>query len=500
MAKTIRPFLLLPLCLLVAWLFDYLFWGKAIGVSFPVFVVVLLAAGFWLARRSGLRPAALTLWLLIPILFLASVSAFRTEPLTVFTSRLVTVLLLGVFSLSFLGGQWTQYGFLDYGFKLLGLLPLGLGSWMESRPKPAKNARKSFWTRIAPVLRGVVIALPLLLFFSFLLSSADPFFGQWMGDLFIEFDNLPEYIIRALLIVLIAYALVAAYMFAINQSRKQALIGSSNPVVPIAFGWTEAITVLGAVNLLFGVFVVVQFRYFFGGLVNVVEGPTGFTFAEYARRGFGELVVVALSALGLFVILSAVTKRSRGAQQTWFSGLGIALFALVAVILVSAFERLLLLEEAYGFTRMRTYPHVFMVWLGILLLAIVVLEALDRQRSFALATMLAIVGFTATLPILNVDAFIANTNIQRSTSGLPLDAQYLGTLSSDAIPAMVSSSTSELSEELNVALTCYLEIQPVTQQQPWQSWNLSTVTAGEQLRGVSLPSLGDVECQPFFFD
>lgn len=500
MAKTVRPFLLLPLCLLLGWAFDFLFWGKSIGVSFPIFVILLLAAGFWMAARAGLRPAGKTVWLLVPIVLLASVSAFRMEPFTVFTSRVVTILLLGLFSLSFLGGQWTQYGFLDYFAKLLGLLPLGLGTWMESRPEPSKKSGNPAWWRVAPVLRGALLALPLLLILAFLLSSADPFFGQWMGSVFGDFANLPEYILRGLIILVIGYALVAAYMFAFNRSKKQTLIGASAPLVSIGLGWTEAITVLAAINLLFGAFVVIQFRYFFGGLANVIEGPTGFTFAEYARRGFGELVLVAIIALGLFVILSAITGRAKDAQQGWFSGLGIALFALVSVILVSAFERLYLLEEAYGFTRLRTYPHVFMVWLGILLLAIVILEALGRQRAFALSSLLAMVGFTATLPIVNVDAFIARVNLERAATGQPLDGQYLASLSSDAVPTLVAQYRSEPLAGLDMVLACYREMQPEASAH-WQSWNLSASKASGQLQGISVPSAASEDCQaPFFTD
>ena len=52
---------------------------------------------------------------------------------------------------------------------------------------------------------------------------------------------------------------------------------------------------LTGVALLFAAFVLVQFRYFFGGAQNI--GLQGFTFAEYARRGYGELMAVAFLSL-----------------------------------------------------------------------------------------------------------------------------------------------------------------------------------------------------------
>ena len=95
------------------------------------------------------------------------------------------------------------------------------------------------------------------------------------------------------------------------------------------------------------------------------------------------------------------------------------------MILVSAFQRLQLYEGAYGFSRLRTYTHVFMIWIGVLLAAIVVLEVLKKSRMFALAVVLAAFGFGITLNIMNVDGFIAQQNIARSVGGSELDVTYL---------------------------------------------------------------------------
>lgn len=484
MAKRLRLKFLVPLCFVLAWFFDYFFWGKVVGVSFPLFTILLVAAGLWMAWRNGLRPARNALWLLVPIAFLALVSVFRTEPLTLFTSRALVVVLLGVFALSFLGGQWTQYGFADYIAKLLGLIPNGLTILRESGKPTGKKTEKGFNLRsLAPVARGLLLALPLLWFLTVLLSSADPFFSQWFGDLFnfMKIDNAGEYVWRGLIIFVLGYCFAGIYMYAFVQSKNQTLFDQKQPVLAVPrLGFGEALTMLTSVNLLFAAFVVVQFRYFFGGLANIVEGPSGMTFAEYARRGFGELVVVAITALLFFVVLSSISLRKAGSQRTWFSGLGIGLFVLVAVILVSSFERLLLLEQAYGFTRLRTYPHVFMIWLGILLLAIVVLELVQRQRAFALAVLFVVVGFTASLAVLNVDGFIVRSNIAKVGWGVGLDFRYLGSLSDDAVPSLAQAYRAAVdlgdashAEQIAMALTCHFARRGETHSRPWQSWTLS---------------------------
>ena len=90
---------------------------------------------------------------------------------------------------------------------------------------------------------------------------------------------------------------------------------------------------------------------------------------------------------------------------------------LVGVILVSAFQRLLLYEAAYGFSRLRMYTHVFMIWLGLLLAVVVVLDLLRRERLFPLAALLASLGFAATLALINVDGSIVRQNVARAPHG-----------------------------------------------------------------------------------
>jgi hypothetical protein len=66
---------------------------------------------------------------------------------------------------------------------------------------------------------------------------------------------------------------------------------------------------------------------------------------------------------------------------------------LVVVILISSFYRLNLLEDAYGFSRLRTYSHVFMIWLGILLAAVIGLEISGYRRGFAMSAFFVVIGF-----------------------------------------------------------------------------------------------------------
>ena len=118
------------------------------------------------------------------------------------------------------------------------------------------------------------------------------------------------------------------------------------------------------VDLLFLVFVGIQFAYLFGGQANITL--EGYTYAEYTRRGFFELLTVSVLTLGLILTLHWLVRSETGRQKVIFKGLSSLMIALVLVILASAFQRLLLYEIAYGYTQLRLYSHIFMVWLALL--------------------------------------------------------------------------------------------------------------------------------------
>jgi hypothetical protein len=475
--------------ILLGWVFDFLFWKKPAGINFAIYVTLCLATGILLLQADGLRLSRRSSLLLFPIAFFAAITFIRLEPMTVFLSVSMTIFLTGVFAITYLNGEWIRYGLLDYILGYLSLFgsmiarPLGFGAEVR-RDQPSLSEKRS--SRVWPILRGIVIALPVIAIFASLLSSADPVFAKRFEDFIDLFniENLPEYIFRFAYILVFAYALAGAFLHAAQKSDEKV---DEKSLIPSFLGFTESTIVLGSVVALFVAFVVIQFQYFFGGQVNIhIEG---YTYSEYARKGFGELITVAFFSLLLLLGLGAITRRESEAQRRTFSILGISLVGLVIVMLVSAFQRLVLYEEAYGFSRLRTYTHIFMIWLGLLLVTVVVLEILRRERMAGLAMVLVSLGFVISLSLLNVDAFIVHQNIQRELRGTAdkaftqgrsdLDAQYFLDLSDDAVPVLVEAFTNKslpdtVHDKIGAALVCKrYDSGQNARDLPWQSFHFS---------------------------
>lgn len=473
---------------LVAWCFDQLFWQKTPGISIPIFTLLVTGAGLALAWGERLRPALRSLWLLLPLGFFSIMTAFRLEPFTILINILLVLASMVLLALTLRSGAWMQYSLSDDfgGFLRLGINALANPVRFFSRSKPAEGqpviAARGSRRQAGAILRGLLLALPVVAVLAALLASADPIFADRLSRIldFSRIDRLGEYIFRLFYILVIGYILLGVYLHGLFNSQEVNLIGIEKPWLPPFLGWTEAIVVLISVDLLFAAFVGIQFSYFFGGRANI--NLAGYTYSSYARRGFDELVTVALLSLFLLLGLSTITRRVSRRERSLFSGLSVSLVVLVAVILISAFQRLLLYEAAYGFTRIRTYTHIFMVWLGILLAATAVLELFQRQRAFALAALLVSLGFGMTLNLINVDGFIGRENVARAVQGSELDFAYLASLSDDVVPELVSAyqqpgQIPAVKTRIGAALACRPAVLVKLNRDAWPSYHFSAARA-----------------------
>ncbi len=354
---------------------------------------------------------------------------------------MLTLSLFAIWVRTFRMGRVLDFGWLDFAVSLLWV---PLEAWI--RPWPALGSvqdellqGKERRGQAFAIMRGALLAIPILFVFTALLGSADLVFGDLVERAldWLNLERLLDIFESLTIVILSGLFLLGATIAALRDPLKRKLIGVERALVAPFLGFTESAIVLGAVDLLFAAFVAIQFHYLFGGAANI--NAAGYTYSEYARRGFGELVATAFLTLGMIMVLGNWSRREGRRMRRWFNALSGILVGLVSVMLVSAFQRLLLYERAFGFTRLRTYTHAAIVWMGALFLIFLALLLADRLRRFAPAVAFGALGFAATLNLINVDRFIVQQNIARWERTGKLDAWYLSTLSEDALPELAAS-------------------------------------------------------------
>jgi len=463
-----------------------LFYDVGIGINLPI-ALALLLAGAWLLRRRTVEPMRRDLWLAPAAIVFAAMAAIRADPTIVMLDALTALGLTGAAIASFGGRAVVARPFgrlVELGFGVAGWVAAGAVNAWRSRLRRAVNLRRA--GPALPYLRGLLIAAPIVLVFVALFSSADAVFARILDDAFevdLELGEMPGRLGMAAVL-----AWLAAGGLALAASTPPAKHTAGVPSWRL--GRPEALTVLLAVDALFFAFVLLQGAYLFGGLDTL--GATGLTYAEYARRGFFELVAVVALAGGLIVAVERITRdRSRE-----LIGAAIGLAVLTGVVLMSAALRLRLYQEAYGWTELRLYVVATIVLLAVGLLCLVVALAADRVRWIGHALIAAGLVIGLALSVIGPVRFITEQNVARALDPslvqehghAELDHAYAVSLGDDAVPALLNAlprldepDAARLRDSLGWRLD---ELRRDPTQRAWQAWNLGRETARTALEAA----------------
>jgi hypothetical protein len=244
--------------------------------------------------------------------------------------------------------------------------------------------------------------------------------------------------------------------------------------------------VLGAVDILFAAFALVQVFYLFRGADALAA--VGLNYSDYARQGYFQLVgVVALAGL-LLLGAHEIVGRTRA-----FVVASLVLLVLTGVILASAALRLRLYQEAYGWTELRFFVAASIAWLAASVVMAVVLLSTARMRWLPHALVGAAVAITLAVSAIGPQAFVMRENLARvldptlvppdGHSGF--DADYALTLGDDAIPALVAAlDRLPVDQRATVLRELWFRRAALTYDAgtlAWPAWNLAREQAREAL-------------------
>jgi hypothetical protein len=320
------------------------------------------------------------------------------------------------------------------------------------------------WRTGVGALRGLLLALPVVIVFGSLLASADAVFSARLAAL-IDVDLLAvcDHLLGIAACAWLAAGLLRAAVRRADPAHRP-FVSVDGPLLGVA----EAAIVLGLVDLLFGGFVWVQLRYLFGGS-EWVQQVAGLGYAEYARRGFFELVAVTALVLPLLLVLEWAV-RPQGRARTLFASLAGLQVALVLVMLASAFERMRLYRAEYGLTELRVYTTAFMSWLGVLLLLFAGTVLRGRREDFARAALASAVAAVVGLHVFDPERRIVETNRAIARA---FDAGYAAGLSADAVPALVDTVGRLDEADKRRVAHALLARWSASAPEDWRAWSLS---------------------------
>lgn len=411
--------------------FNFMFFEEGLGLNFPLFILFVLIAGWILINTFKIKSVDVaTIILSVLILFFSMMVFIRSSLLLTFFNVLGTLLLLLIIVNSYLGKNVKEYLPLDY-LKIFTLPLFFIPVFFKKISEFVSLGNYSPATK--EIIRGLIMTLITLVIFTGLFASADAIFGKVVEYLF-SFEVNDEFVGRLIIFVFVAAFFLGAFGYMFNRFAQE-----FNSVVRGRFsmGVIETKMLLISINILFFIFIVFQLTYLFGGESQVLS--QGLTYAEYARKGFFELLWVAFLSYLIISVAESLIVKKENKHLLFFKVLSSILIFQVLVILVSAFVRLSLYEDAYGFSTIRLYSHSLMIWVGVVLvlLAYYIIRN-GKPEKFALKVFYSVVFLLLSMNLLNPDAFIAKRNMERYRETGKIDVMYLTTLSYDALPYTIS--------------------------------------------------------------
>jgi uncharacterized protein DUF4153 len=467
------------------WSLNLCFWMATLAT------VVALHSG---SRKESLSGAGR--WLPLVVFAFALVFAWRDSVALKMLSFLAGLTALSLIIFEAQGGRIRFAGLTEYalgatvaglnaGFGLL-LLLFGEAEWRK-----ALGGRASRPT--LAVMRGTLLAVPCLLVFGGLFMTADAVFNHIVRST-LRVD-LPQLFSHLFVVGFFAWC-AGGYLRGMLWGQETAAIKGKR-LPSLSLGATEGGVMLGILDALFLAFVAVEIRYLFGGSA-LVQATTGLTYAEYARRGFFSLFDVTVLVLPLLLVVHWLMAQRGPQGERVFRVLGGLQVLLLFVVMASAVERMRLYLAEYGLTEERLYATAFMGWLAVPFLWFTMTVLTGRRERFAFGALVTGFGLVIILQVLNPDALIARTNLERAKAGRRLDVRYATLLSADAVPAVVDALPDLTPAQRCAAASELLKRWPPSQSSDWRTWNWSQARAAQVVRAHAkdLTAAQAMKCPP----
>ena len=324
--------------------------------------------------------------------------------------------------------------------------------WICMFSKRGKSTSSTKTKYFLHIFLGLLIGTPFIMIVIFLLSSADVTFKNIFDHLF-NFDiSIPKNIgtlIWSLPMATYLYALI--YGSSIEDNSKSFDIDKFNKTMDNAASIPRLslYTVNAVICCFYILFIGIQAIYF----IDILGGslPADFTYSDYARRGFFELLAIALINIVFIEVAKIFSVKN---ENNKYMHIHILLNSILTLLLISvAFAKMYLYISTYGLTTLRIIPSVFMIFLCFVFAFIIIGEF---KKSFPVTKLSFYAGniLFVLLCLANIDAVVARYNLNAYMNGnLPYyDIYDLKESDMAAMPviykAWKNSSDKELKEKL----------------------------------------------------
>ena len=400
------------------------------GITYPFFLLGSLWFCCFCFKELGISLKKESIFFICSILLLGISTFLTADGRIIFMNKTAIFVLIICFLLHhfYQDAHWSFFRYLLYLF----VTPF---AWIGEIARPIQDMEvfitennKKEKGNVFYVVLGLSCCIPIFIFIWFLLMSADQVFGNMFKELFLhlKLSNLIGIFTTVVLTFFITYCIMAflckkAFSVEYRERTKTEAI--------------LAITIALPLTVMYALFSGIQIVCLFMQKIDLEK----ISYAEYARQGFFQLLVVCIINLILVLVGNAYFKES-----TLLKILLTVMSLCTYIMIISAGYRMILYIQNYYVTFLRLFVLWFLVILFLLITGSII-SVCNQKFPLVRYSMVVVVICYLALSFSHPDYWIAKCNVhhmeQYTTNGFfdkeyYDDYRYLANLSMDAAPAL----------------------------------------------------------------
>lgn len=401
------------------------------GITYPIFVASTIGYIVFVLRKLGMKLKKESGFYIISMLLLG-ISTFCTDDWRIIFCNKTGVFLLTICMILGIVYDTTKWNLEKYLGSIARVCAMTVGeiatpfydaAWYIKNKLGKKNSKYLY------LLIGVGITIPVFVVVFVLLTSADAVFRNWASLMVADIDGWDLY----LMVLMFLFMALASYCMVAYMSKKDIKeeVTDARKLEPLI-----GIPVASVLSLLYLVFSGIQIVYLFMGNMQL---PEGYTYAEYAREGFFQLLAVSMINL-VIVLIGLCYFKPNKVLKVVLTIMSLCTFIMIA----SSAMRMVIYIQYYYLTFLR----ILVLWsLAVLALIFVGVIAYIGKRSFPLFrySLVVFTCFYIALSFSHPDYWIAKVNLAGAEAsrseffkGEAYDDYYfLSDLNADAAPVLV---------------------------------------------------------------
>ncbi len=416
-----------------------LFVGKNIGLSMLLFTVPLSYFLIRLLEKNKKVNYEKAKLLIIPITLLSSTYFIYNNEFFNNVNIFVIPILMLLMVINLVEKDLKIENFIERMSKLI-FNPIAyfeqtmgkLAEFIKIRLKMKNPSKKS------NIFKGILITIPIVLLIIILLSSADEIFGKIFIDIFrncmklLENFEFGEILLRIVIAILVFLYLSCFFDNLVNRYKadEKKLEEQKNE----EFENVAIKMILVTLNIIYVVFCIIQIKSLF--MKTNIEN-----YAQYARKGFFQLMIV--SVINLIVILIAKINK----KNKFINVMCLFMIGCTFIILLSSAYRMRLYESAFGYTLLRLLVYIALFTETVLLIPTII-YVIDKPIKLLKVYFIISIVIYVCVNFANIDNIIARKNVDRYFATGKIDLYYLiNNTSTDAIGQIIRIRDSEVETE-----------------------------------------------------